>query len=369
MIPVHGGNVEEIAAAIGRDVGDVVDFSANVNPLGMPDAVKRALAAIASDPTSVERYPDPRYQDLRAALSVRLGIESDCIAIGNGSAALIDAAIRALRPRRCLLPVPAFSEYRKALELNGVDVVVFPLDPAREFELDLESCVRAAEQRECDLCIIVNPHNPSGALIRNGDLLNLIERLAGVGCVVLVDEAFIDYVPGQSIVKATAVSRTAIVLRSLTKFFAIPGMRIGYAAATATNARAVQAALPSWPVGTIEAQAVIAALDDANYVQRTLSFNARARSEMQRGFHDLGLQAFPSHANFVLVDIRPLSESADALREHLIEYEGIAVRSCSDYDILGDLYVRVAVKSGTDNRRLLDALAKMKRARERRIVG
>jgi threonine-phosphate decarboxylase len=358
MNAVHGGDVEAVAAWSGRGVDEMLDFSANVNPLGPPDGVLRILREAAEEPSRLMRYPDPSHRRLRTALANKLHIERENIAVGNGSAALIDAVIRSLRPRRCLLPVPAFSEYRKALEQNGVEVVPLHLDPAARFRLEPRVLEYAAAQGRCELCILCNPHNPSATYLSRAEVFQLLDLLRSRGCTLLVDEAFIDYVPDASISDLKA-SR-AIVLRSLTKFYAIPAFRVGYAIAEPRMAQVIMSVLPSWPVGTIAEAAAEAAVMDDVYDRRALAANAEAREALAGGLRALGLHVFDSATNFVLADVGGIEQSADRLRERLIREFGIIVRSCSDYDVLGNgAYIRVAVKAPEDNGRLLDALAEL----------
>jgi threonine-phosphate decarboxylase len=360
MNAVHGGDVESVAAWSGHRPTDLLDFSANINPLGPPDSVRRTLAEAARETAWLSRYPDPLYRELRAALARELGIDAECIAVGNGSAALLDAAIRRFRARRCLLPVPAFSEYRKALEQNAVELVMHRLDPAAAFRLDLDACVRAAAAAACDLCVVSNPHNPSGSHLSRAEVLELEARLRSARCSLVVDEAFVDYVLEASISAEACELPETVVLRSLTKFYAIPAIRVGYAVARAKAAREIAAWLPSWPVGSLASRVAIAVLGERVYARRTIVANAEARQALLTSLRAIGLRVFPSAANFLLIDLGETGELADRLRERLIREHGIVVRSCSDYEVLREgAYVRVAVRGPDENRRLVEAIANL----------
>jgi threonine-phosphate decarboxylase len=353
MKAIHGGDVRVLAARAGCDPSALLDFSANVNPLGPPDGVRDVLRRLAGDPSELTRYPDPTYADLRAAFGATNGVDPDRIVVANGSAALVGALVRALGPARCILPVPAFSEYHKALRDAAVDSIEVGL--TREtYEPDVGALVRAAHETGATLCILSNPNNPTGALASREAIVELERSLRAEKCRLVVDEAFIDYVPDASCIP---LATEAIVLRSLTKFYAIPGVRIGYAVAPKSLATAIAGALPSWPVGAIEARVALAALDDPTYASHARATNAYERERMRGALMRLGFHIVPAAANFLFVDVAPARTSARGLADDLLERDGIAVRVCDDFSGLpAATFVRVAVKGGDDNERLLEAL-------------
>jgi threonine-phosphate decarboxylase len=357
MSAVHGGDVLSVAQAFGRDPATLLDFSANINPLGPPPGVLDVLREAVAAPSLLSAYPDPQARALVAALAAREAIAVERVLVGNGGAALLDASVRALRARRCVLPVPAFSEYARALQASGTEIVPFPLQAGTNFTQDVEALVERVRATGADLCLFANPHNPSGALLAADRVLDLVRRLARLGCTTIVDEAFVDYVPDASIAGALGADEAVIVLRSLTKFYAIPGMRVGYGFASRAAAPRVRAAFPSWPVGTLEQRAALAALADEDYARRSRAANAAARAPFVEGLCALGARVFPSAANFLLLDVGALSADALALREALIARAGIVVRAFGEDPVLRELpFVRVAVRNTDDNARLVAAL-------------
>jgi threonine-phosphate decarboxylase len=315
------------------------------------------LRDIAADPAVLGRYPDPTYTEVRTALARRHGVDAARIAIANGSAALIGAIVRAHRDGRCVLPVPAFSEYAKALRderMHAVEVALV----AGSHLVDAGAIRDAVRTHGATLCILANPNNPTGALTPRADILALAADLARSNCTLVVDEAFVDYVPHASAIEPADDPNAPIILRSLTKFFAIPGVRIGYAVASPAMVRRMTDALPSWPVGTIERRIAAAVLDDAEYEARTRRENARERDALRDGMHALGLRVAESAANFLFADVSTLGTDAATFAGMLLADFGIAVRACDDYRGLGaPVYVRVAVRSHADNARLLAAIA------------
>ncbi len=355
MKAIHGGDVRALAARAGCDPTALLDFSANVNPLGPPQGVRDVLRRLADDPSELTHYPDPTYAELRVAIGASYGIDPDRIVVGNGSAALVGAVVRALAPTRCILPVPAFSEYRKALRDAAVDSIEVRL--TREtYEPDVGEVVRATREAGATMCVLSNPNNPTGALASREAIVELERSLRAESCRLVVDEAFIDYAPDASCVP---LATEAIVLRSLTKFYAIPGVRIGYAIAPASLAPTIAGALPSWPVGAIEARVALAALDDRTYANRTRETNASERERMRDALLHHGFDAFPGAANFLFVDVASAGMTARRLADDLLERDGIAVRVCDDFRGLpAATFVRIAVKSRRDNERLLEALGR-----------
>ena len=352
--PVHGGDVEAIARLSGRPAAALLDFSANINPLGPPPEVIAALRKALEDTAALVRYPDAEQPALRAALARHTRTTPEAIALGNGSAALLHAAIRSLAPRRCIVPVPAFSEYAAALHQHGAEMVPFPLSARDAFALDTAALVAHAKRAGADLCIVNNPHNPSGAVMQRGPMRALSEQLGHIGCRTIVDEAFVDYVPTASI--AGILPPKAIVLRSLTKFYAMPGLRIGYAVGAPADASALEARLPSWPVSTLAYTAARAALDASAYAQRTIATNAIARADLHDALQSIGVGVWASAANFVLVDLAPRKAYAADVRDRLLERGGIIVRACDDYENLAPTFIRVAVRSAAENATMVSGL-------------
>jgi threonine-phosphate decarboxylase len=355
-ITSHGGNVESIAAHYQIPVDELIDFSANINPLGPPFSVLKQLAKDASDIQLLMRYPDIELTKLRVCLSTHTGINPSLIIIGNGTAALIGPILRAINAKRCAIPIPAFNEYDHALVANGCQINRFPLCSS-SFLLDTSRFISFIEHQNPTLCILNNPHNPSGALLSKIELVQIIDRANQLGIYVLVDEAFIDYVPGESITSYITQYDNLIVLRSLTKFYGMPALRIGYAVAPTKISSLIQKQLPSWPITTLAANAAIEALKDSEYSTRTLEVNGREKEYLKTGIENLGLRVLPSVANFLLIELPYQTLRVSDLRAQLITRHRIIIRDCSDYEGLEtERYMRVSVRYRNENNRLIEAL-------------
>jgi threonine-phosphate decarboxylase len=354
MTATHGGDLVGIGRAFARDPDSLLDFSASINPFGPPDAVSALLRAVAQQPSILAAYPDPHARELSAALAARERVTSARVVVANGSAALLDVGVRALETRRCIVPVPAFSEYARALAVAGAALLPMPLRAEDDFALDPERLVALARAGGADACILSNPHNPSGRGMPPAAIATLISELARFGCASIIDEAFVDYAEGG--IAAAALGERTVVLRSLTKFFAIPGLRIGYGFAAEPLAERMRSLLPSWPVGTLEQRAALAVIGDTRYARETVLRNTEARARFSGDLRALGLRVFPSAANFVLFDA---GSDVDVvrLRDALIREHGIVIRTFeSDAALAQGAYARVAVRRSEENARLIAAL-------------
>jgi threonine-phosphate decarboxylase len=356
-LPAHGGDVAAVAARYGADAahGAWIDFSANMNPAGPPAAVIAALRAGAEDIATLMRYPTACDRALRDALASANARAAEEIVPANGAAALIEAFVRVVAPRRCVVPQPAFSEYARALAAARCATIAPRLDPAASFTLDAHALIALFRDERPDACILTNPHNPSGALTSAATMSAIVEEAHACGVALLIDEAFIDYVPQASVVDAVRTG-DVLVVRSLTKFYAMPALRVGYGIAPPAFARALIAHIPSWPITSLAADAARAALPDETYARETRATNARVRERFTADLRALGLTVFPSAANFVLAEA-PVPSGT--LTEALARNHRLIVRDCATYETLEHGgFVRIAVRTQEENDRLVAALAR-----------
>ncbi len=348
----HGGDVWGAARELGCPVEEILDFSASINPLGIPEGVLRA--AREALPLSIH-YPEPDAASLRRELSAFHDLSEANILPGNGSTELIHLFARVLRPRRALLVTPAFSEYRKALERSDTLIEPFPLHPADVFRFDPVALLRRLTP-ETDLVLLANPGNPTGTGI-DPAALEAVVRGAGEGLVVAVDEAFIDFCPKRSVIERVGGNDNLYVFRSLTKFYAIPGLRAGYLAGPTAGIARLERASSPWAFSAPSLAAARACLSQADYRCLTLETIPVLRSRLAAGLTSLGATVFPSEANFLLfrLETGPAApQIAASLRR-----EGILVRECSNFPPLNERYLRVAVRSEADNERLLCEMKKL----------
>ncbi len=345
--PTHGGNLAWAAAIAQCDPAEILDFSASINPLGLPPS---ALAAIAAALPQLTAYPDPSYGPLRSALAAHHDLDPDWILPGNGAAELLTWAARDLADRGVtLLPVPAFADYGRALQAFGARVL--PIAPVEPWVWDWSGWL----DRDCSPygLLLNNPHNPTGHLWTADSLRPLCDRFG----LVVVDEAFMDFLrPEQqpSVMGWVARYPNLIVIRSLTKFYAMPGLRLGYAIAHPDRLARWQRWRDPWSVNSLAVVAAIAALADRPFAEQTWAWLAAARSQLFNGLSGRsGLRPFPSAANYLLVKT---AIPSDQLQRQLLQTDRVFIRDCLSFPELGDRFFRVAVRTESDNQRLLAAL-------------
>lgn len=340
----HGGNIHLLARNGAK--GEIVDFSANINPLGPPEWLRRTVSREIS---RLVHYPDPDCFDLITAAAEYLQLDAERIIAANGTTELLYALPRIMGCGRAVIPVPSYIDYQKVMEMQGMESVLFPLNAEDGFRLDS----RALSQiiRDGDSVILATPNNPTGVVVEAETIIDLAD--AHRRSWFIIDEAFLDFVEDG---KTVAGRRENIItLNSLTKFYAIPGLRLGYGTFPPAIAGKLRRILPPWTVNAV-AQAVGARLfGDEDYRRRTLDLTQKLRDELFTHLSTFPqLQIFPSRANYFLVRaVKALS--AHDVAAGLLK-QSIAIRLCSNYAALDDSYFRVAVRRRQDNRLLIDAL-------------
>jgi len=343
-LPIHGGQLQALAERFNIPVSEFVDFSANINPEGPPPSVLSTLRASLDDMSVLTSYPDLRESDLKESVARYAGVLPQQVVVANGFVPLLEAVLRILPIRSCLLPVPAFVEYRKALARAQVTITPLPFAPDSNFAYD----IKALTDGEPDAILLANPQNPSGVLCELETMLGLIQMAAEKNIYVLIDEAFIDYEPKQSLVTYVDCFPNLIVFRSVTKFHGIPGLRVGYAAANTRIARELHESQAPWPITGLASRAVIAALEDSEYATRTRVLNQRRRTELQLQIETLGMYVYPSAANFLLFRL-PAKLEPVGFWERLIREHRVVLRLCTNYEGLSPCHFRVAVKTDREN--------------------
>ena len=355
---VHGGDVWQVAEEFGIPASGILDFSANINPRGLPPQALQRFQREASGPQSLSCYPDPSARRLRQALSEQLAVPAEAIAVGAGAEALLDPILRCLRPRRVLVPIPAFSEYRRVCERLQAEFVPFPLDRAELFRVPVDRLCRRMESEECDVVLLNNPHNPSGALLDRDEILPILDAAQSRGGTLLMDEAFIDYSPHDSLVGDAARRPGSIVLRSLTKFYGCPALRVGYVVAPPDTIERIRSLVATWPVTQLALDTLSEAVADNAYAAASLRDNGAERERLGSSLASLGISVFPPAANYLLLELRADMPSASELRRRLIVKHRILIRNCDSYEgLTPGRYVRVAVRSNEENHRLIEAMA------------
>ncbi|NJN22140.1 MAG: threonine-phosphate decarboxylase [Leptolyngbya sp. RL_3_1] len=354
--PNHGGDLIWAAQVAGCSPPDLLDFSASISPLGPPAS---AIAAIQAHLGDISRYPNPSYGQLRQALAAHHQVPADWIMVGNGAAELLTWAGRDLAHQTATyLITPAFGDYGRSLHAFDAKTIACPL-PLTGAEIspgDWQHCLEAQADRDLSQCglLLNTPHNPTGYVIPPAVITQWLTQFG----LVVIDEAFMDFLPPQqqtSLIHRVADCANLVVVRSLTKFYSLPGLRLGYGIAQPERLARWQSWRDPWPVNALAEAAAIASLQDQAYQTASWQWLAATRPRLQTALAGLpGLDPLPGQANYLLVRT---AKSAMALQRVLLQRHRILIRDCLSFAELGDRYFRVAVRTAAENERLVDALA------------
>lgn len=358
----HGGDVYAAARELGRDLHQLLDFSASINPLGPSPAALRTMRAAE---VLLSHYPDPACWALRQSLARHWHRPAEEFLVGNGSTELIHLLPRTLAIRHLLLIGPTFSEYAEAMTRAGGQVTMLMADRANGYRLRLELVLAALQKRRrpasgaspIDAVLLCNPNSPTGRACDAGAVRTLARLVARRGLWCIVDESFAEYADHASILSEPLPPRT-VVLRSFTKFYGLPGLRAGYAVAKPGVIAQIATQQPPWSVNMLAQQTALAALQDARHAGRSLRFMERERARVQKALTRLpGCTVFPSAVNFLLMEL-PVGQKATAVVA-VLRRQGLLIRDCSQVPGLNGRSVRIAVRSRADNDRLLRALSSL----------
>lgn len=334
----------------------MLEFSGPINFLGPSP---KAVEAIQQHAKLIRFYPDPNPVELRTEIAkyVGHGVEESNIILGNGSIELIYMITDALPSGfKAVIPVPSFTEYEKAVLRVGGEVVFVKLP--EDFALDVER-VKKAVMADTRIIYICNPHSPSGTLYSKEVILDLVEFCRTRNIIVSVDENYIEFAEkGQEATMAGYVKQYSnlFVIRSVTKFYGMPGIRFGYGIAAEDLIETLQAIRQPWSINSLASYAVLAALKDVEFIENTKRTIAKERAQFAKMLSEIsGLQVFPSETNFLLVKITGKKITSTALKEELAR-KGILIRDCSTFVGLDDSYFRVTVRSAEENLKLVNTL-------------
>ncbi|KXG78917.1 threonine-phosphate decarboxylase CobD [Thermotalea metallivorans] len=352
-IAKHGGNIYEMAEKLGIPPYEIIDFSANINPLGVPDSFRKAMLENIS---ILANYPDPRYKNLIQSIARYHGIREDYIIVGNGAAEVIFSLISGLKPRKALLLAPTFLEYERALIKAGCEVKHYLLKEELDFRVD-EGFFKAIDE-DTDLVILCNPNNPTGQLVdrRMKDTILEICRERRIG--LMVDEAFNEFLAcpqEESMISSLENYKNLYILRSLTKFFALPGLRIGYGISSNREMlNKIEKCKEPWMVNSFAALAGEIVVKDQAYIEESRRWIFSEREYLYDKLREIEkIKVYKPAANYIL--FRVLDEKGSHLQEKLLRQK-ILIRSCANYENLNGSYFRAAVKDRLANEKLVQAL-------------
>lgn len=334
----------------GENQEKVLDFSVNINPIGITEKVKEKLIESIN---TINRYPEIDGESVKKVLADRLNVETSQVIIGNGATELIYLFARAFSPNKVVIIQPTFNEYFRAFKLTGSNIYNYKLTYFNDFNLEVNALLNYLKKTKPDLLILCNPNNPTGRFVRYKDLLPVISYIKEIGTYLLIDESFIDFTDEESYVNLVK-EYPIFILRSMTKFYSIPGLRLGYGIANSNIIKKLNEYKEPWTINSFALSIVPTILDDEVFYKESKKWLQVEKSYLYKELKKIkGIDFFNSQANFILCRVK--KGNAYEMREKLMKYN-IYIRVCDDFVGLDNTYFRVAIKSHKDNIELINAI-------------
>lgn len=350
---LHGGNVHQIIREQGATWQSILDFSANINPLGLSPQITTSITEALD---TIIHYPDPEAIALKQAISRCYNVPEETIIPGNGAVELLYLLCHTLRPGKVTVPAPTFSEYERAARAAGALIQYSYLCPEDQFAVNVQTLAASGQG---GIIFLGNPNNPTGTVISRDRIECLVKECCNQGTLVVVDESFIDFLSDDAALTCRPLLQkydNIVVLHSLTKFYAIPGLRLGFALANPDLAKTLHNSKDPWNVNTFAQAAGVTALADAAYRAASKKLIVQAKDDMYQALLRVpGFQPYPPAANFILINVSATQKTSAWWRQALSRH-GILIRDCSNYPGLSCDYIRVAVKLPEQNAVLLHRL-------------
>jgi len=353
----HGGNVWEFSETYGVPVDEMIDFSISTNPFGAPET---ALESIRGHLNMVKHYPDPDPEWLLEALAKSAGVESNNVILGNGSTELIYLFNEVFLEDgyEAVIPVPFFSEYKAAIERFGGNMTFLRCDSSKNFQLNVEELENSISNKT-RVIFLCNPNSPTGVLYDKADILRVIRFAAERNVLVFLDEDYIDFVDDAkrySMAEYVNEYNNLFVLRSLTKFFGLAGVRIGYGIGSPELVNALNNVKMPWSINSLAMFATEAAINDVDFIKKSRLLVSQSRKEMRELFKSIPwLKVHPSETNFLLVEIIQGDLTSTQIKEALAK-KGLLIRDCKDFDGLNNRFFRITVRRPEENKKLVEQI-------------
>ncbi|WNR43589.1 threonine-phosphate decarboxylase CobD [Paenibacillus roseipurpureus] len=343
----HGGDLWTAEEAFGRPKEQFLDYSSNMNPLGPPEVVKQILQESWRD---IVKYPDPVVRELTQKLAAKYDIDPASILVGNGAAELIDLIVRVLQPATTGLARPSFSEYEEAVHKSGGGIVNIPLFAQHQFELQWSDV--EARLADVDLFFLGHPNNPTGKLLPSQVIQGLLQSNRHL----VLDEAFMDFVPKErehSMLQLASRTPKLTVIRSMTKFYSIPGIRLGFIVAHPDLIARMCQLQVQWSVNYLAQRMGSAVVEEEVFEQSTKAWLRVEKPWLIEQLRQLGLEVVPSEVNFLLFSFPEAFQITVKDAQRYMGHQGILIRDASLFEGLDDRYCRIAIRLRADNERLL----------------
>lgn len=347
---LHGGDIYKIYRENGKKV---IDYSANINSLGFPKGLKKN---IVKNIDNLIHYPDPNYMELKEAIGKKIEIPVENICVGNGATELIFLYIRALKPKKALIISPTFAEYERALKEVNSEIRYLSLEEGNEkFYLNFEK-FKEELKKTYDLVILCNPNNPTGSFVKRENFKEILNDTEFISTKFLIDEAFIDFINnGEAVSFKHLKSERIMIIRAFTKFFGIPGLRLGYSICYNEKTISLMNNLKEpWTINTFAASCGKILLNSNKYIEKTYKVLEKEKNRMVNELKKIkNILVFKSETNFLLIKLMEISGTE--LYNKLLE-KGFLIRRCENFNFLDDSYIRIAIKDKKSNKKFIKAI-------------
>ena len=375
----HGGNIYKVFRE--KNIKEILDYSSNINPYGIPESLK---SRIIKNLEILERYPDPDYVELREKLANLNNVNLSDIILGNGATEIIFLFMKVINPKKILIVSPTFGEYERAVKAVGtsrnsidlscsddnknienkeIEIEYFELKESDDFKLNIGNLKNQLEKKY-DLLIICNPNNPTGKFLKLAQTEEILKECNKYDTKLFIDEAFIEFLADgmkESIINTEENKKNLFVTRAFTKFFAIPGLRLGYGMYFDKELeQKISEKKEPWSVNNIAELAGLTVLDDTEYIEKTLKWITKEKIYMYEKLNEIsGIKVYETEVNFIAgkIDEKLFSEGLNVkiLREKMLE-QGILIRDASNFKFLDERFFRLAIKDRTSNDRVIEAM-------------
>ncbi len=357
----HGGNLIYARKKYKMGGNRIIDFSANINPLGLPTGIKRLLCRNISN---IVNYPDPASTLLVEAISDKHKIKKENIITGNGSNELIYLLLGALSPEKVTIPIPSYSEYERASLAVGAGCRFLDIIEDGKIVFDLKNIIKRINGSS-EVFFLCNPHNPTGKLWSKEELEYLINKCQKTDSIILVDEAFMSFVPDEekySVVNLVCSYNNLVVLKSMTKIYAIPGLRLGYLLGSSQLISDMRIKQSNWQVNSLAQDIGPYLLRDNRYLSKSKALVSRLKDQFYRELKKFDwIDPYYPSVNFILCKLKSSVTDSKRLGDYLVKNHSMLIRDCSNFRGLDHSYIRLAVKSRKENLKLIECLKKFDR--------
>lgn len=336
----------------GENRHEIIDFSVNINPLGVPETL---IEALKKELKEMVRYPEIDGASGKMALAQHLNLKSENIILGNGATELIYLFARSLRPEKVLIVKPTFTEYSKAFRSVGSSIYDYYTKEEKDFAIQIEELISKIDDIKPDVLVLCNPNNPTGVFTEGEKLISILEKLKETNTYLFIDESFIDFTD-----KASCLSLiekyNIFILRSMTKIFAVPGLRLGYGIGSEDIISKLNQIKEPWTINSLAIKGIEILLEDSQYLKKTQQWYSEEKQYLYSELRKIqGIKVIQSETNFFLIKL--LKHNSDSLKEYLLDKK-IYIRSCNDFQGLSDKYIRIALRKREENIRIISEIRK-----------